>query len=131
MSVLPNENCVFGATFNGSNSHIGYHGKTASAQACSDACAVDVSCVAYTWHDDQQPRGSQKWESMCYFVLSGTTLSCHAQTHHISGVDHHAQHGIITIINRAIYMSPPLIQRLAVWFGAGRVTGGLAGLQVG
>jgi hypothetical protein len=77
---------VYGATQGGNNSHVDYYGKTSTAEGCSDACNKTLSCIAFTWHDGNQPAGSQSWEDQCYFVNTGNPIEGHAQTHHVSGV---------------------------------------------
>jgi hypothetical protein len=86
MSLLPDNNCVFGATFGTNNSHIDFIGTMGTAKACSDACAADVDCSAFTWHDLHQPPSEKQWDGQCYFVKQGSRLHCQPQTHHVSGV---------------------------------------------
>eukprot|EP00729_Bicosta_minor_P003139 gene3139-30522_t len=87
--ALPNINMLEsdGApTQGGNNSHFVFYGKQASAPACESVCASDTHCIAWTWHDGEQPAGSTSWDEQCYGVLTGTTLSNVGQTHHVSGV---------------------------------------------
>jgi hypothetical protein len=86
MSVLPNTNLVYGATFGKNSSCIDFVGKTPSAQACSDICKTDKNCAAFTWHDDQQPAGSVAWDEQCYIVHKGCAHPAHGETHHMSGI---------------------------------------------
>lgn len=85
MLQQPNENCVFGATFGKNASGFDFIGKMDTAKACSDACTADADCIAFTWHDLQQPPNEKQWDGQCYFVTKGTPVKCHAQTHHFSG----------------------------------------------
>lgn len=87
--ALPNINMLEsdGApTQGGNNSHFVFYGKQASAPACESVCASDTHCIAWTWHDGEQPAGSTSWDEQCYGVLTGTALSNVGETHHVSGV---------------------------------------------
>jgi hypothetical protein len=100
MTSIENTNLVYGASFGSNNSRFQYVGKTASAQECSDRCLRDSGCAAFTWHDGQQPAGSEQWELMCYFVHTGASYEGHAQTHHMSGIKRAEQN--IWVARRAL-----------------------------
>ena len=84
MTAVPNSNFVYGATQGANSTCFRYAGKTTTAVACSNICLGDSLCTAFTWHDGQQPTGSQSWDSQCYLV-AGCAYTSHAQTHHFSG----------------------------------------------
>ena len=86
MSMLPNTNSVYGATQNKSTACFKFLGPKPTAQACSDACKADTQCIAFTWHDGEQPAGSASWDQQCYTVNTGCPVESHSQTHHVSGI---------------------------------------------
>jgi len=74
MISLPNTNCVERATFGENNTYVNYMGKTDDAATCSDMCLHDSQCDAFTWHDPNQPSGSQQWDNM--YVGISKALHC-------------------------------------------------------
>lgn len=87
MSSQPNTNCLFGEPVKAgkSSAEVKYAGKMPSVAACSAACAADKGCAAFTWHDNQQPKGAVGWDQECFLVQTGAQLTCKPQTHHFSG----------------------------------------------
>ena len=92
LRMLTNEATLFSMTSSlpgvvqgGNNSHFVFYGKQATAEACMSACANDAACIAWTWHDADQPAPVASWDEQCYGVLKGTTPSAVTQTHHLSG----------------------------------------------
>ena len=55
------------------------------AQTCSNTCLNTSNCTAFTWHDLDQPKGSESWDGQCYGLTPGHNFGTVSQTHHVSG----------------------------------------------
>lgn len=86
MSLLNDTNLVAAcAHFSDPSNLCPYYGLTNDAAGCSSACLSSPACIAFTWHDPNQPPVDKQWSNQCYFVKQGAPSSVMAQTLHVSG----------------------------------------------